>query len=177
MRLRRYVAAAVLVVVPAGSALAQDVVVRGLEESEGRLNWTAWVSDVPTADLTGTWIFDAERSDPMVEVWREREVRYEINQQFDRIVVAFRPEGGEANVQTYRWDGSVNSFQRQDTEVRERARWIGQGRVLEVEGRWWPITDRDAVTAYRYEYRVGMDRTLSVRLIDEYGETTWRFRR
>ncbi len=159
----------------ATTADAQDVLVRELQPPADRLEWSAWVSDVPAVDLTGLWRFAPSSSDPMVEVWRGRAVEYEISQQTDRLVLSFRPENGEPNVQEYRWDGSVNSFERAGAEVRERAHWKDGGRTLEIEGRWWPTADRSAVTRYTFRYELESPRRLLFRQIDEYGETAWRF--
>ncbi|NKB89979.1 MAG: hypothetical protein GKS06_17335 [Acidobacteria bacterium] len=158
-------------------ATGQDVVVRDLEATGPELDWTPWVSDVPNADLSGLWTFDDARSDPMVETWVDREVQYEISQQIDRIVMAFRPEDGEPNIQEYRWNGVVNSFRRDTTEVRERARWTESGRTLEVEGRRWLTTDTETIYRYSFRYKLESNRRLVLRQIDEHGETTWRFTR
>jgi len=117
------------------TVFAQDVMVRDLDGATTALGWSASVSDVPTIEMSGLWRFVPDRSDPMVEIWSECEVKYEISHQMDRIVMAFRPENGELNVQEYRWNGSVNSFRRGTAEVRERAFWTDRGRTLEIEGR------------------------------------------
>ncbi len=141
------------------------------------LEWTPWISDVPVVDMTGEWLFDAASSDPMVEVWRDREVSYRIDQQIDRIVFEFRPENGEQNVQTYRWAGSVSEFERGAAEVRERAHWTGNGRVLEVEGRWWSFDDQSTVRRYTFRYEFASGEVLVFTQGDEHGTTVWRFRR
>ncbi len=141
------------------------------------LEWTNWISDVPVVDMTGEWVFDTASSDPMVEVWREREVVYQIDQQLDRIVFEFRPENGQQNVQTYRWGGSISEFQRGDAEVRERARWTEGGRVLEVEGRWWTFDDLSTVRQYTFRYETTSFDMLVLTQGDEHGTTMWRFRR
>ncbi len=141
------------------------------------LEWTPWISDVPVVDMTGEWVFDSASSDPMVEVWRQREVVYQIDQQTDRIVFEFRPENGQRNVQTYRWAGSISEFQRGGAEVRERARWTERGRVLEVEGRWWAFDDLSTVRRYTFRYEVASFDMLVFTQGDEYGTTMWRFRR
>ena len=91
--------------------------------------------------------------------------------------MSFRPEGAEPNVQQYRWDGTVNSFERGEAEVRERAHWKDGGRTLEVEGRWWPTEDRSAVFRYTFHYKLESPRRLLFRQINEHGETAWRFER
>ncbi len=141
------------------------------------LEWTPWTSDVPVVDMTGEWLFDAAASDPMVEVWREREVVYRIDQQIDRIVFEFRPENGQQNVQTYRWANAVSEFERGNAEVRERAHWTDNGRVLEVEGRWWSFDDQSTVRRYTFRYEVTSGEVLVFTQGDEHGTTVWRFRR
>lgn len=158
-------------------AAAQDVVVREAEEPPRDLGWSNWISDVPAADLTGLWQFLPATSDPMVDAWVGRRVAYEISQQTTRIVMTFRPENGEPNIQEYRWDGSVNAFRRGTAEVRERARWTDNGRTLEVEGRWWMQDDVDTVASYSFVYTLEANRQLVFKQVDEYGETTWRFSR
>lgn len=162
---------------PAANALAQDVLVRELEPPGSDLEWSSWISDVPATDLTGLWHFVESSSDPMLEVWQGREILYEISQQMDRVVLSFRPENGEPRVQEYRWNGSVNSFDRAGAEVRERAHWTAGGRTLEVEGRWWPTDDRSTVFKYTFRYELESPRRLLFRQIDEHGETAWRFER
>ena len=159
------------------NAEAQDVLVRELEPSSDGLEWSSWVSDVPLVDLTGQWRFVESSSDPMVEVWQGREIVYEISQQNDRLVMSFRPENGEPSVQEYRWNGSVNSFDRGGAEVRERGHWVAGGRAFEVEGRWWPTEDRSTIAKYTFRYQLESPRRLLFRQIDEYGETVWRFER
>jgi len=166
----------VVTVLP-GQAHAQDLLVRELEPATDDLEWSSWVSDVPAVDLTGLWSFVESASDPMIEVWQGREIVYEISQQTNRLVMSFRPENGEPNVQEYYWNGNVNSFQRGGAEVRERAHWIAGGRTLEVEGRWWPTDDRSTIFEYTFQYRLESSRRLLFRQIDQYGETTWRFER
>ena len=156
---------------------AQDVGARELPQAGPDLRWANELSDVPLVDLSGVWEFIEESSDPMVEVWRGREIHYEISQQNDRVVMNFVPENGEPNVQEYRWDGTVNAFLRGTAEVRERARWRDNGRTLEIEGRWWPADDRSQVFSYSFIYTVDSNRRLLFRQVDEYGETAWRFRR
>ena len=171
------IACACLLVSSATTSSAQDVLVRELEPPSDGLEWSSWVSDVPVVDLTGLWRFVESTSDPMVEVWRGREIIYEISQQIDRVVMTFRPESAEPNMQQYRWDGTVNSFERGEAEVRERAHWKDGGRTLEVEGRWWPTDDRSAVFRYTFHYKLESPRRLLFRPINEHGETAWRFER
>jgi hypothetical protein len=158
-------------------AHAQDIPVRELPAPAVDLGWSDSVSDVPLADLSGLWKFVEATSDPMVEVWRGRVVVYQISQQSDRIVMSFEPENGEPSVQEYRWDGSVNAFERGGAQVRERARWRNNGRALEIEGRWWPADDRSEVFRYTFVYTIDSNRRLLFRQIDEYGETAWHFSR
>ena len=139
------------------------------------LEWTPWISDVPVVDMTGEWVFDAGSSDPMVEIWREREVLYRIDQQIDRIVFEFTPENGQQNVQTYRWGSAISEFERGGAEVRERARWTDRGRVLEIEGRWWSFDDRSTVRRYTFRYEVTSGDALAFTQGDEHGTTVWRF--
>ena len=176
-RLRALLVGAVCLGIGGTTALAQDGVVRELEPAADNLGWSAWVSDVPAVDLTGLWHFLESASDPMIEVWQGRAVAYEISQQTDRLVMSFRPENGEPSVQQYRWNGSVNAFARGGAEVRERAHWVSGGRVLEIEGRWWPADDRTTVTEYTFRYSLESARRLLFRQIDQYGETAWRFDR
>jgi len=160
-----------------GIAHAQDVLLREMEPQTDGLEWSAWVSDVPVVDLTGLWRFVESSSDPMVTVWEGREIRYEISQQTNRVVLSLRPENGEPMVQEYLWNGSVNSFEKGGTEVRERAHWRDGGRTLEVEGRRWPADDRSKLVKYTMSYRLEAPRRLVLRLTDEHGETVWRFER
>lgn len=135
-----------------------------------------WISDVPSVDLTGDWVFLPERSDPMLEVWRDREVSYRIDQYPTHIVLEFRAQGGASNTQTYRWDGTVHRFERDTTEVEEMARWTAAGRELEVEGRWWESASPAEVHAYAFRYSVAGN-VLSFVQRDDSGTTTWRFLR
>lgn len=147
------------------------------QEPAVSLDWSDAILEVPLVDLTGSWSFVEAESDPMVEAWRGREVQYLITQTPDRIVLDFRPAEGTRTLQGYRWDGSVVSFERDGTQVRERARWTDGGRVLEVEGRWWPIEDPSDLGRYTYRYRLeGPDR-LVLAQSDPYGQTVWHFAR
>lgn len=149
----------------------------GAQEQPPDLAWAPGVSEVPLVDLSGTWVFLPDASDPMVEAWRDREIVYVITQATDRIVLDFRPEDGQRNLQGYRWDGSVSSFERGDAEVRERARWTDGGRTLMVEGRWWSPDDTGSITAYTFLYRLEGTNRLEFRQQDDQGETVWRFAR
>lgn len=141
------------------------------------LEWPSpWLSDVPMVDLSGTWRFDPEGSDPMVEAWRGREVLYHVRQGSGRIVLVFAPEDGRSNRQVYRWDGSVSRFERGDASVAERARWTEGGRVLEVVGRWWLNEEESNVHAYRFTYALRGDRLTFVQS-DDSGTTSWHFQR
>lgn len=144
---------------------------------EDLVSWpTPWISEVPSVDLTGTWRFLPDRSDPMLETWRGEEVLYRIRQESGRIVLEFVPGGGRTNEQTYRWDGSTAEFERGETQVRERARWSQSGRTLEIVGRWWLNTEPTEIHEYTYRYR--LERSLLVfEQRDDSGTTTWRFRR
>lgn len=141
------------------------------------LDWSDGVSELPIVDLTGTWLFVPEDSDPMVEIWQGRQVEYVVTQTGDRIVLDFRPEDGRRNVQGYRWNGTVSSFRRGDAEVRERARWTDGGRSLVIEGRWWTPDDLETINAYTFVYRLDGPNELVFVQRDEHGETTWRFER
>lgn len=134
----------------------------------------AWVSDVPAVDLTGTWRFDPTASDPMLEAWRGRTVRYRIAQHPGRIDLEFVVEGGLSTRQTYRWDGSARRFQRGEAEVEERARWTDGGRTLEVVGRWWLPAEPEETHRYRFLYRAAAD-TLTFTQEDDSGTTVWVF--
>ena len=124
----------------------------------------------------GRWEFDPRSSDPMVEAWREGDVRYRIWQEASHVQMEFAPEAGDPMHQVYRWGPAVSEFQRGDAEVRERSRWIEGGRVLEVEGRWWPAATPSDVHRYRLRYRVASG-VLVLEQDDPFGTTVWRFRR
>lgn len=135
-----------------------------------------WVSDIPVVELTGTWLFDPKSSDPMVEAWREREVRYQISQQPDHIDFEFVVEGGYSILRSYRWDGTVTRFNRSGSEVEEIARWTDAGRVFEVRGRRWLEETPDDVTNYelRYEMRIFK---ITFTQTNHSGSTVWTFTR
>lgn len=149
----------------------------GVEQTEPELDWPGRVSDLPMVDLSGTWVFDPEVSDPMVEAWRGRRVEYRIDQQSDFIRLEFRPEDGQGNVQTYRWDGRVIAFERGTTEVRELAAWVEGGRTLEILGRWWSPEDITEIHSYSFRYRLEGFDVIAFEQSDPHGTTTWRFRR
>lgn len=134
----------------------------------------AWISDVPTVDLSGTWVFDPDSSDPMLEGWEGRRVVYEITQALGRIVLEFRVEEGSTNRQSYRWDGTVKRFERGGRQVEERARWTDAGRVLEIHGKHWDSTAPEEATEYSFRYELSGD-VLSFHQIGAAGRTVWRF--
>ena len=156
---------------PAGSSM-------DLQERADRTRrdiWSeGWVSDIPTVDLTGTWLFDDAASDPMIEAWRDREVRYQISQQPDHIDFEFMVEGGYSTVQSYRWDGTVTRFNRTGSEVEEIARWTDAGRVFEVRGHWWPEDTPDEITVYELRYALRIFRFTFTQTNDS-GSTVWTF--
>ena len=146
-------------------------------DRQAELAWPhPWLSEIPVVDLSGTWRFDPAISDPMVEVWRDREVLYRIEQHSGQMLMVFEPADGLVNRRLYRWGSETKSFNRDEVEVRERTRWIAAGRTFEVIGRWWPINDPRLLGSYRllYEIASGM---LVVTQEDDHGETVWRFRR
>ncbi len=132
------------------------------------------MSDIPVVDLTGSWLFDPGASDPMVEAWREREVRYQISQQPDHIDFEFIVEGGYSIETSYRWDGTVTRFSRSGSEVEEIARWTDSGRVFEIRGRWSPENEPDDITVYELRYAL---RVLAITFTqtNDTGSTVWTF--
>lgn len=174
----RYVPLIALLIAGFLSATVPSHASSARQEDQGPdLHWDAEISEVPLVDLSGSWSFLADESDPMVEVWRGREILYVVTQSPDRIVLDFRPEDGRRNAQGYRWDGTIAAFERGDAQVRERARWTDGGRTLVVEGRWWDPTRTDDVNAYTFRYRLDGPDVLEFTQRDEYGETVWRFAR
>ncbi|MFW6198458.1 MAG: hypothetical protein ACOC5E_01405, partial [Acidobacteriota bacterium] len=149
----------------------------GVEQTEPELEWPGRVSELPVVDLSGTWVFDPEISDPMVDAWRGRRVEYRVEQQSDFIRLEFRPEDGQGNNQTYRWNGRVIAFERGSTEVRELAAWVDGGRVLEVVGRWWSPEDITDIHSYTFRYSLQGFDVLVLEQVDPHGSTTWRFQR
>jgi len=146
----------------AGDRMARDV------WSEG------WVSDIPVVELTGSWLFDPKASDPMVEAWRDREVRYRISQEPDHIDFEFLVEGGYSTLQSYRWDGTVTRFNRSGAEVEEIARWTNAGRVFEVRGRWWSEDTPADITTYELRYALRIFR-ITFTQTNDTGTTEWTF--
>ena len=133
-----------------------------------------WVSDIPVVDLTGSWLFDPDASDPMAEAWREREVRYEVSQQPDHIDFEFVVEGGYSVAQSYRWDGTVTRFNRSGAEVEEIARWTDAGRVFEIRGRWWQGDTPDDVAVYELRYTLRFFE-ITLTQTNDTGSTVWTF--
>ena len=166
-------AAAVLVATAISAAAA--VLPFQTHQEPGAQPWPQdWLSDIPLVDLSGTWVFDPQGSDPMLEPWRDREVRYEIGQHPAHIVLEFRVEGGRSNTQTYRWDGTVHRFQRDVRNVEEAARWTRGGRKLEVRGRHWDPETPDEIVEYSFSYeRRGP--VLTFIQGNATGTTVWRF--
>lgn len=162
---------------PAAGLASQELPVMVVDPENVELDWLPWISDVPIVDLSGTWAFDAERSDAMIGEWRGRVVRYEVYQQLDRIILRFRP-GGDEILQNLTWTGAIISRREGETRIRERTRWSQGGRVFEIEGRYWRI-DEPEPDPQRYVYRYQLDgrNTLVVTQEDDYGVTVWRFRR
>jgi len=145
------------------------------EDRTRRDIWSeGWVTDIPVVDLTGSWLFDPDASDPMIAAWRDREVRYQITQQPNHIDFEFNVEGGFSTLQTYRWDGTVTRFSRSGAEVEEIARWTRAGRVLEVRGRWWPEDTPNDVTTYELSYELSVFK-ITFTQTNESGSTVWTF--
>jgi hypothetical protein len=146
-----------------------------IEDRTRRDIWAeGWVSDIPVVDLTGTWLFDPDESDPMVEPWNGREIRYQISQQPDHIDFEFVVEGGYSTTQSYRWDGTVTRFNRSGSDAEEIARWTDAGRVFEVRGRWWPEDTPDDVSTYELRYELRVFRITFTQTNDS-GSTAWTF--
>ena len=133
-----------------------------------------WFTDLPSVDLSGSWLFDAEQSDPMLGEWAEREVRYVINHQAAFIALEFRAGSEQTNAQTYRWDGTIHQFERGTRQVQEAARWTRGGRRLEVLGRHWNQGEPEAVEHYLFTYEARGDVLTFVQESDT-GQTVWRF--
>ncbi len=148
---------------------------RGQQPQLGAEIWPVdWFTDMPAVELTGTWLFDPDASDPMVAAWAESEIRYEINQQAAFIVLDFQVKGIESNTQTYRWGATIERFERGGRQVEEAARWTGAGRVLEIIGRHWNPSSPDDKIDYRFTYRAQSD-VLTFVQENESGATVWRF--
>jgi hypothetical protein len=135
-----------------------------------------WFSDLPAVDLTGTWTFDASRSDPMLSDWQDAEVSYEINQQAAFIILEFKVPGSQSNTQRYRWDGTIQRFERGGRVVEEAARWTEAGRTLQIAGRHWDPTEPEEREEYGFFYRMRGDELEFVQE-NASGRTVWRFRR
>ena len=133
-----------------------------------------WFTDLPSVDLSGSWLFDATQSDPMLGEWADLEVRYVIDHQSAFIALEFRADSERANAQTYRWDGTIEEFERGDRQVQEAARWTRAGRRLEVAGRHWSPDDPEAVEHYRFTYELRGE-VLTFVQESESGQTVWRF--
>ncbi len=145
------------------------------EDQNRRDVWSeGWVSDIPVVDMTGSWLFDSDASDPMVEAWRERDVRYQISQQPDHIDFEFIVEGGYSIEQSYRWDGTVRRFNRNGSEVEEIARWTDAGRVFQIRGRRSPEDAPDDIMAYELRYELGIFK-FTFTQTNETGSTVWTF--
>jgi hypothetical protein len=133
-----------------------------------------WFSDLPAVDLSGTWVFDPAQSDPMLAEWSEHEVRYEIRQESARIILDFRVGEAGINTQTYRWDGTIQRFERGDRQVQEAARWTDAGETLEVAGRHWSPLAPDERVHYRFAYSRRGD-VLTFVQENDAGRTRWAF--
>jgi hypothetical protein len=167
---------AVLALAVPRAAHAQEGPVTLVEPDEADLDWMPWISDVPTVDLSGTWVYEKRGSDPLPDAWRGAPVVYEIFQQLDRIVLRLRT-GGETVVQNLTWTGAIVPRNQQGMEIRERTRWADNGRTLEIDGRWWLPGETPEPQPFLYRYRLDGRDTLIVTQDDDYGSTTWRFRR
>ncbi len=133
-----------------------------------------WLTDMPAVELTGTWLFDPEISDPMVGAWATHEIRYEINQQGAFIVLDFRVKDVESNTQSYSWDAKIQRFERGGRRVEEAARWTDGGRMLEVVGRHWSPETPEQKSEYRFAY-TARNNVLTFVQENESGTTVWRF--
>jgi len=133
-----------------------------------------WFTDMPAVELTGTWLFDPDTSDPMIELWAASEIRYEINQQGAFIVLEFRVADVESNTQSYRWGAKIERFERGGRQVEEAARWTDAGRMLEIVGRHWSLETPAQKSEYRFTYRA-RNNVLTFVQENETGTTVWRF--
>ena len=131
---------------------------------------------MPALELTGTWTFDAETSDPMIDAWAAQEVRYQIEQHAAFIVLDFQVEDTQNNTQTYGWNGTIERFERGGRLVEEAARWTDAGRTLEIVGRHWAPNTPAEKTEYRFTY-TARNNILTFVQVNESGTTTWRFLR
>jgi hypothetical protein len=150
-------------------------------DPRSNLEWTPWISDVPIVDLSGTWVYDAARSDPMLKDWQgedgDGDVIYEIFHQPDRIVLRFLPAAGDSTVESFSWTGRVEADRRDGMSIRQRAHWTAGGRVFEIEGRWWLIAGEPEPRHFAYRYQLEGNDTLIFTQEDDHGATVWRFRR
>lgn len=161
----------------AGVAVLGYAAAARAQEGIGSRPWPMdWFSDLPSVDMTGTWVFDPSTSDPMLVVWQDRDVSYEINHQAAFIILEFKVRGAESNVQRYRWDGTIQQFERGGRLVEEAARWTDAGRTLQVAGRHWDPGEPDVRVEYRFSYRMRGD-VLEFVQENDTGNTVWRFRR
>lgn len=126
--------------------------------------------------MTGTWVFDAAASDPMIDAWSGGEVKYVIVHQAAFIVLEFQvPEMG-VNTQRYSWNGIVHRFDRGGRQVEEAARWTEAGRMLEIVGRDWDPMRPEERSEYRFTYTMNGDHLTFVQEAGS-GTTVWRFSR
>jgi len=145
------------------------------QQQLGREVWPGdWFSDLPAVDMTGTWLFDPESSDPLLSVWEGHEVKFEIQHQAAFIVLEFKVPGIRSDTQRYTWNGIVKRFERDGRQVEEAARWTNAGRMLEVVGRHWEPTTPEERFEYRLTYVM---RGNELTFVQESGggRTIWRF--
>ena len=135
-----------------------------------------WFSDLPAVDMTGTWLFDAAASDPMLESWKGRGVKYVISHQAAFIVLEFQVPEVQSSTQRYSWNGVIQRFERGPRQVEEAARWTEAGRMLEIVGRDWDPTVSEERSEYRFTYVMDGDQLTFVQE-SESGRTVWRFSR
>lgn len=146
-------------------------------QQPGREVWPRdWFSDLPAVDMTGTWVFDAAASDPMLDSWEGRGVTYVISQQAAFIVLEFQVREMEANKHRYSWNGVIQRFERGGRQVEEAARWTEAGRMLEIVGRDWDPAVPEERREYRFTYVMNGDQLTFVQE-SETGRTVWRFSR
>ena len=131
---------------------------------------------MPATDLSGTWVFEPEDSDPMLSVWADKNPRYDIQQYAAFIVLTFRVDEDQPNRQRYAWDGSIARFERGAQQVEEAARWTDAGLVLEVRGRSFDPEAPEDATMYGFTYELVSDHLVFTQTSDT-GETVWRFAR
>ena len=149
---------------PGSSAAAQDP--QGVWPRD-------WSTDLPAVDLSGTWVLNAEHSDPLPTDWQDLKVEYLITQLSAHIQLVFTV-GVEQNGQTYRWDNKIEQFERGGRLVEETARWAEGGRVFEVRGRHWNPQEPEVKDEYRFTYTVRGEELTFVQE-SRGGKTTWRF--